>query len=142
MANKKSNARKFNGLSYREVQSINSSNRAKLKKEDQKWLRENGYKNVGWDNIISLYEKIKDFLDRDKLDELTLEDLFLEADRIGNKYQTSQEIEEFNQKLSQEIGEISVEIDNQFPDTEIEFIDFSGNATKKRNSKSYKTVKL
>lgn len=142
MANKKSNARKFNELSYREVQSINSSNRTKLKKEDQKWLKENGYKNVGWDSVIKLYEQIKDFLGKYELDELTLEDLFIEADRIGNKYQTRQEREEFNQKLSKEIEEFSIEIDSQFPDTEIEVIDFSNQSKKKKNSKSYKPVKL
>jgi uncharacterized protein YfaT (DUF1175 family) len=127
MVSKKNNARKFSGLSYREVQRSNSSNRETLKREDRKWLKENGYRNSGWNDVIRLYEKIKDFLDRYKLDELTLEDLFIEADRIGNKYQTRQEIEEFHQKLSQEIEEISVEIDNQFPDTESEVIDFSGN---------------
>jgi len=142
MVNKKSNARKFNELSYRETQSFNTSNRAKLKKEDKKWLKENGYRNVGWENVISLYEKIKDFLDKYKLDKFTLEDLFLEADRIGNKYQAGQEIDDFNRRLSKEIEEISVEIDNQFPDTEIEAIDFSSKIEKKRNSKSYKTVKL
>lgn len=142
MVKKKSNARKFNELSYREVQSINSSNRASLKKEDQKWLKENSYKNVGWDSVIKFYEQIKDFLDKYELDKLTLEDLFIEADRIGNKYQTRQEIEEFNQKLSKEIEEFSTEIDNQFPDTEIEVIDFSSKLKKKKNSKSHKTVKL
>ena len=142
MANKKSNARKFNGLSYRALQGINSGNRAKLKKEDQKWLKDNHYKNVGWESAIKLHEQIKDFLDKYKLDELTLEDLCLEADRIGNKYQTNEEIKEFNRKLSKELEEISVEIDNQFPDAEIEVLDFSSKTKKKKNSKTYKTVKL
>jgi len=142
MAKKKSSTRKFNELSYREVQNSNSSNRANLKREDQKWLKENSYKNVGWSNVISLYEQIKELLSKYKLDDLTLEDLFLEADRIGSKYQTSQEKEEFNQRLSKEVEEVSIEIDQQFPDTEIEVIDFGSKTKKGKNSKSYKTVKL
>lgn len=147
MASKKNKARKFNGMSYRGVQNANSNNRIKLKKEDRKWLKENGYKNAGWDNVISLYQKIEEFLEKYKLDDLTLEELFLEVDRIGSKYQTDQEIEEFNQKLAKELEEISVEIDKQFPDEDLEVMDFSikVNNVKKRNgknSKSYKTIKL
>lgn len=124
MVNKNNKKIKFNGMSYREIQSLNSEKRNTLKKEDQKWLRDNGYRNVGWDNIINLYQKIKDFLDKYPLKDLTLEELFLEADRIGNKYLTTQEIEEFNYKLSKEVNEIAEEIDKQFPNTEIEVIDF------------------
>lgn len=146
MRNKKRKKRKFNGLSYREVQRTNSDNRNKLLKEDQKWLKNNGYKNVGWDNVIVLYQKIEDFLAKYRLDNLTLEDLFLEADRIGNKYLTRQELEEFNQKLAQEVNEVAEEIDKQFPDTEFEVIDFSDNnnhrSRKKRNQKSYRTIKF
>ncbi|OYD89317.1 hypothetical protein CDG77_19235 [Nostoc sp. 'Peltigera membranacea cyanobiont' 213] len=94
---------------------------------------------------MSLYHKIKDFLDKYQFDDLTLEELFLEADRIGNKYLTAQETQESNQRLAKEVNEIAEEIDKQFPDTEIEFIDFS-NKTKKtyrkqNNQKSYRTVK-
>lgn len=125
MANKKSNKRKFNGMSYRDVQSTNSRNRIKLYKEDQKWLKDNNYKNVGWNNIINLYQKIEEFLDKYIWKDSTLEELFLEADRIGNKYLTSQEREKFNQKMSKEVNDIAEEIDKQFPDTEIEVVDFS-----------------
>ncbi len=118
MTNKKSKKRKFKGMSYYEVQHANSEHRNKLHKEEQKWLKNNGYKNVGWDNVIKLY----DFL---KIIDNSLEELFLEADRIGNKYLTNQEIEKFNQILSKEINEIAEEFDRQFPDTEIEIIDFS-----------------
>ncbi len=118
MTNKKSKKRKFKGMSYYEVQRANSEHRNKLHKEEQKWLKNNGYKNVGWDNVIKLYEFLK-IIDN------SLEELFLEADRIGNKYLTNQEIEKFNHSLSKELNEIAEEFDKQFPDTEIEIIDFS-----------------
>lgn len=114
-------------MSYRELQKNNSEKRISLKKEDQKWLKDNGYRNVGWNNLINLYRKTEEFLDKYPLKDLTLEDLFLEADRIGNKYLTSQELEEFNHKLSKEVNDIAEEIDKQFPNTEIEVIDFSNN---------------
>lgn len=128
MANQKRN---FDGISYRELQRVNSNNKSKLPKEDKKWLKANGYKNVGWDSVIHLHQKIKEFLDKYLLEELTLEELFLEVDRVGNKYFTSQEIEESNQTLSKELNEIAEEIDRQFPDTEIEAVDFSDRANKK-----------
>ncbi len=141
MAIPKKSRRIFQGMSYHEVQSSNSTCRTKLHKEDQKWLKENNHKNIGWDNVIILYKKIEDFLDKYTLEDTTLEELFLEADRIGNKYLTNTEIEEFNQRMSKEVNEISKEIDKQFPDTEIEFIDFGKNG-KKFNRKSYRTIKL
>lgn len=141
MVNKKSNKRKFNGMSYRDVQIHNSKNRGKLHKEDLKWLKDNSYRNVGWDNIINLYHKVEEFLDKYRWQDSTLEELFLEADRIGNKYLNRQEIEEYNQKLSQEVNDISEEIDKQFPDTEIDIIDFSNHTNnrspKKSNRNSY-----
>ncbi|HEY9833974.1 MAG TPA: hypothetical protein V6D26_25710 [Stenomitos sp.] len=141
MVNKNSKKINFNGMSYREIQSINSEKRNNLKKEDQKWLKAQGYINVGWDNIISLYHKIEECLDKYPLKDLTLEELFLEADRIGNKYLTSQEIQEFNHKLSKEVNDIAEEIDKQFPNTEIEVIDFSNNTNpsswRKNNRKFY-----
>jgi C-terminal processing protease CtpA/Prc len=144
MTNKNSKTRKFNKMSYREVQCANSKERSKLQKEDQKWLKDNAYRNVGWDNVINLYEKTKEFLDKYRLEDLTIEELFLEADRIGNKYLTSQEIEEFNQRLAKEVEEINDEIDKQFPDTEIEIIDFSGktNNVSRKNHKLHKTSKF
>lgn len=146
MANKKSKIRKFNGMSYHQVQRANSKQRSKLYKEDCKWLKDNGYRNIGWDKVINLYLKIEEFLDKYQLDNLTLEELFLESDRIGNKYLSSQEIKEFNQRLSKEVNEVAEEIDKQFPDSESEFIDFSEKrnykSQKKPNQKSYTTVKF
>lgn len=118
-------------MSYQAVQCANSNNKEKLHKEDKKWLKENGYRNVGWDNVINLYRKIEELLDKYKFEDLSLEELFLEADRIGNKYLTKQEIEDYNQQLSKEVSEISEEIDKQFPDTEIEIIDFDKKAKSK-----------
>jgi len=140
-----SHKRNFDGMSYREVQCANSSNRIKLQKEDQKWLKDNNHKNVGWNNVVTLHQKIKEFLDKYSLEDLTLEDLYLEADRIGNKYLDRHEIEEFNQALSKELNEISEEIDRQFPDTDIETVDFSDKTDKKsrksRSRTSYKPTK-
>lgn len=133
----------FNEMSYREVQCINTKNRSKLTQENQQWLKGNQYKNVGWNNVINLYQKIEEL--SKSIEELTLEDLFLEADRIGNKYQSDQEIQEFNQQLAKEVNEISEAIDRQFPDTEIEVIDFGSahqRPRKSRHPKTSRTVKL
>jgi C-terminal processing protease CtpA/Prc len=145
MASKKSRAKDFNGMSYGEIQRLNSNNRRKLKKENQKWLKDNGYRNVGWANVINLYQKIEELLDKSQYEDMSLEELFLEADRIGNKYLTPQEVEEFNQQLSKEVAEIGELIEQQFPDTEIEMIDYSKTTQKpqkKRNQKTYRTAKL
>ncbi len=146
MASKKSQKRNFNGMSYSELQRANSANREKLNSENKKWLKENGYKNVGWDNVIKLYQQIEEILNKAQFEDMSLEELFLEADRIGSKYLTSQEIEEFNQQLSKEVAEIGELIDQQFPDTEVEVIDYSQKPSqkpqKKRNQKTYRTAKL
>ncbi len=122
--------RTLKGMGYREVQRLNSVNRNNLSTTEKQWLKDHRYRNIGWDNVINLYNKIKDFSH-------TLEELFLEADRIGNKYQTNQEINDFNQRLAKEVNEIAEEIDKQFPETKIEVIDYS---TKK--SRRYNTVKM
>lgn len=145
MARKKSQKRNFNGMSYGELQRANSAKRSKLQKSDQVWLKTNGYRNVGWDNAINLYQKIEEFLRRVLIEDMSLEELFLEADRIGSKYQTPEEIEAAQRQLSQETSEIETLIDQQFPDTEIEVIDYSKTAQathKKRNQKTYRTAKL
>lgn len=143
MASKKRN---FQGMSYSQVQRTNSQNRTKLDQETQSLLKSNGYKNVGWQNVINLYQKLEEFLDKSPFEDLSLEELFLEADRIGNKYQTPQEKADFNQQLSQEVAAISELIDKQFPDTEMEVIDYSKNLIqkniKKPNQKTYRTTKI
>jgi len=146
MASKKNQKKKFKGMSYSEVQRNNSENRSKLKKEAQRRLKDSGYKNVGWDNVINLHQKIEELLEKSHFEDMNLEELFLEAGRVGNKYLSKEEIKEVEQQLSKEFGEISELIDEQFPDTKIEIIDFSQNSAKKpqkkRNQKAYRVAKL
>ena len=124
-------------MSYREVQLANSKNRNELSKADQQWLNNSGYKNVGWDKVIILYKKIEELLrERDNLNDLSLGDLFLEADRIGNKYLTKEEITENNQKLAKASSMINDQIDRSFPDQEDEIIDFSDKSRRKNQSRA------
>ena len=140
MVNQQKKAKNFRGMSYRLVQKSNSENRQELTQQDQNWLKTNDYKNVGWDNVIALYEKIDEF------NGSTLESLFLEADRIGNKYQTAEERQEYQQKLAVVVNNIAEQIDRQFPETEVEIIDFSNKKpvkySRNRNRKSYRTTKV
>ncbi|MEL6229448.1 MAG: hypothetical protein AAFR24_06005 [Cyanobacteria bacterium J06627_3] len=125
MASKKSKKRLFSGMGYREVQRSNSNRRNQLPEKEQIWLKAQGYKNVSWDNVIKLYQKINALLLQPDSNEESLEELFLKADRIGNKYQTPAEIREFNQKLSVAVNDVADEIDRQFPETEMEIVDYS-----------------
>lgn len=129
---KKNKKRLFSGMGYRDVQRSNSDRRGTLPKQDQAWLKAQGYKNVGWDNIIALYQKINELLLQPDPNEDTLEELFLKADRIGNKYQTPEEIAEFNRQLTAEVSEIADEVDRQFPEPEMEFVDYSQGKAKVR----------
>lgn len=124
MTKPNSRNRRFSGMSYREVQISNANRRSKLPKKQQDWLKENGYRNCGWDAVIKLYQKINDLLDQGDEDSPTLEDLFLQAERIGNKYQTQSERDDFNQQLMAEAQAIAEMVDQQFPDTDIEIVDF------------------
>ena len=124
MASRKRQCRTFSGMSYREVQRSNSTRRSQLLKPDQVWLKANGYKNVGWDNVIQLYQKINEQLAQPDGDEPTLEELFLQADRIGQKYQTPDEIAAFKQQMTVEVSAISDLIDQQFPETDVEVVDY------------------
>ncbi|NEQ44850.1 MAG: hypothetical protein F6K00_15305 [Leptolyngbya sp. SIOISBB] len=136
MASKQHKKRLFSGMGYRAVQRSNSHRRSQLPKRQQQWLKENRYRNVGWDNVIQLYQKINDLLASSNADEPTLEELFLTADRIGQKYQSTEEISAFNQALSNEVENIAKQIDQQFPDDELEQVDYSqstGRATRKRH---------
>lgn len=134
MASRTRKKETFSGMGYREVQRLNSQNRRQLTKADQQWLKQNGYRNLGWEQVIRLYQKIEEFLSQGSLDDPTLESLFLEADRIGNKYLTPQEINDFNQKFTEEVNQISEEIDRQFPDTEVEIIDFRPQSERKHQT--------
>jgi len=137
MTDKKSKKKIFQSMSYREVQLANSKNRNELSKADQQWLKNSGYKNVGWDKVIILYKKIQELLrERDNLNDLSLGDLFLEADRIGNKYLTKEEVTENNQKLAKANSMINDQIDRSFPDQEDEIIDFSDKSRRKNQSRA------
>ena len=135
MVKKKSRSRTFKGMSYRKVQRKNYRNRNQLTAEHQKWLKDNGYRNIGWINVISLYEKIIDLQDKERINDFSLEELFLEADRIGNKYFTNQEINERHKKIAIEVNQIAEIIDLQFPDNKLEIVDYS-----KNNKKTLKSI--
>jgi hypothetical protein len=135
MASQKSQKRNFKGMSYVQVQRANSTQRDTLKREDQRWLKENGYRNVGWDGVMALSQKMDEFLEKARFEDMSLEDLFLEADRIGNKYLEPGEVAEFNRQLAQEVNEIANLVDQQFPDTEVEFVDFGATVGQKTRKK-------
>jgi hypothetical protein len=122
---KRSKARTHQGLTYRSLQQKNSTNRVKLSLDQQKWLKQNGYRNVGWEACIQLDAKIVNLLEQNELEDFSLEELFLEADRIGGKYQTNAEVEQFQQNMAKEANAIGDLIEQQFPQTELEVIDFS-----------------
>ena len=139
MASRKRQCLTFSGMSYREVQRSNSTRRSQLLKPDQVWLKENGYKNVGWDNVIQLYQKINERLAQPDGDEPTLEELFLQADRIGQKYQTPDEIAAFKQQMTAEVSAISDLIDQQFPETDVEVVDYrQSSRSSTKNNPSHK----
>ena len=141
MNSKKSSARTFANMSYRKVQRKNSRNRSLLKIEHQKWLKNNGYRNLGWTNVINLYQKIAELQSKERIQDLDLEELFLEADRIGNKYLSDREIQVNQQKIACELDEISEVIDLQFPDNTLEVVDYS-KSTNKRDRKKTQTKKI
>jgi hypothetical protein len=121
MASKK----EFSGMSYRQVQQSNSENKAKIKSEEIQLLKNSGYKNIGWEKVTQLYLKIHEMLTSPYRENWSLDELFLEADRIGQKYQSVDEIATFEQQFTILSQELDDEIDRHFPDTEVEIIDFS-----------------
>ena len=125
MSSKKSSARTFQGMNYRKVQRKNSRDRQQLTKENQIWLKVHKYRNLGWTNVIQLFEKIRELQEQEIVKSLSLEELFIEADRIGNKYLNSQEINQRNQRIAQELDEIADIIDSQYPNQKVEIIDYN-----------------
>ena len=125
MSSKKSSARTFQGMNYRKVQRKNSRDRQLLTKENQTWLKKHNYRNLGWTNVIQLFEKIRELQEQEIVKSLSLEELFIEADRIGNKYLNSQEINQRHQRIAQEVDEIADIIDSQYPNQKVEIIDYS-----------------
>jgi predicted Rossmann fold nucleotide-binding protein DprA/Smf involved in DNA uptake len=136
----KSKSRTYTNLTYRQLQAHNRESRSHLRKEDQVWLKTNGYKNLGWENAIVLYEKIADFKSQYDLEDDSLEDLFLKADRIGNKYQTPEEIAAFQAELATEVNAIADIIDEQFPDTEPEIIDYGTQPRKPQRQNAKRSI--
>ncbi|WP_346290876.1 hypothetical protein [Sphaerothrix gracilis] len=135
MTSSTSRSRSFNGMDYRSVQRTNTQRKNQLAKAEQAELKQKGYKNVGWDNVIKLYRRLELLLAA-KEDEPSLEDLFLQADRIGHKYQTAEEIQTFNQQLTQAVNTIADTVDRQFPEEDTEMIDYrprSRSAVKKNS---------
>ncbi len=131
MSNKKLSS--YKGLRYKALQKDNRTKREKLSKTTCDLLKANGYRNVGWSNVIALFDKIESLRE---LDEWSLEELFLEVDRIGDKYQEPEEIRVFQAEMAAEAEQISELIDQIFPDHEPEIIDFSHSHSSKRWKKS------
>jgi predicted Rossmann fold nucleotide-binding protein DprA/Smf involved in DNA uptake len=128
----KNKTRTFKRMGYRQVQRKNSRNRKLLIKEQQKWLKDKGYKNVGWNDVINLYNKLQEIQQEENIKSLSLEELFIEADRIGNKYLDSKEINQRNLAIAKELNQIADLVDEQFPDNTVEVIDYAHVSRRKK----------
>ncbi|OKH18442.1 hypothetical protein [[Limnothrix rosea] IAM M-220] len=116
----------YQNKSYRDLQVENKINRNALSKKQQHQLKTEGYRNIGWAKVIQLYEKLKQINLLKSVEDVTLEELFIDADRIGNKYQTKKEIQDFQERLNQVNQEIADSVDKLFPDDDVEIFDFTG----------------
>jgi hypothetical protein len=135
------------GFGYRELQQENDRLRQQLTSENQAILKANRYRNVSWPNVIALFTKISNMIEIEDLAVSELDSLFLEVDRIGNKYQSSEEIQAFQAAMAFEAEAISEIIDRVFPDNEPEFIDFSAAKPQKQwrrstQRKTYQKIKV
>ena len=117
--------KEFNSMGYRQVQRSNSDNKAKITSDEIQLLKNSGYKNVSWEKVTQLYLKLQDMLTSPYRENWSLDELFLEADQIGQKYQSVDEIAIFEKQFTMLSQEIDDEIERHFPDTEVEIIDFS-----------------
>jgi hypothetical protein len=133
-------ATRSDGLNYRDLQKANGQRRDRLAKADRAELKRLGFRNVGWDNVIRLSQRLDELLgpapdlDRPDPDLPSLESLFLEADRIGNAYQSAEEIAAFNQALAEASSAVDEAIDRQFPDKDVEIIHFQPNPVRGRSA--------
>lgn len=116
--------RQYNGMSYRALQAHNRASRAELSNSDQIKLRQEGLKNTGWENVIRLHDAIERLQALRYLKDLSLGELFLEADRTGDKYLSSAEQEESQRKLAIAANRVDEVIDHIFPDNQVEVIDY------------------
>lgn len=73
----------------------------------------------GWEQG-TVGEQLLDEASRD-IDERTLEELFIDADRIGNKYQTPEEVAASNQQLADEVQQVEQLLPDEGP---AEMVDF------------------
>lgn len=113
----KKGQKQYNGKNYRELQSHNKKQRQGLSPPEQQQLKKEGYKNLGWKNVIALWEKLQEIQLLKEVEETTLESLFIDATRIGRKYLTDKEMNDFYQELAQVNQEISDQIDEIFSDS-------------------------
>jgi hypothetical protein len=138
-------ATRSDGLNYRDLQKANGQRRDRLAKADRAELKRLGFRNVGWDNVIRLSQRLDEILgpapdpnlpdpNRPDPDLPSLESLFLEADRIGNVYQSAEEIAAFNQALAEASNAVDEAIDRQFPDNDVEIIHFQSSPVKGRSA--------
>lgn len=136
--------KRSDGLRYRDVQQANGLRRDRLTKADRRDLKDQGFRNVGWNNILRLRQRLDELLgpDRDEAnpdlpdpDLPSLDALFLEADRLGNAYQSAEEIAAFNRALAEAANGVDEAIDAQFPDTEVEIVHFQSSQPRGRSAK-------
>ena len=132
MVKTKNKGRTFEGMKYRQVQRKNSRNRNLLSQEQQKWLKVNNYRNLGWNNVINLFTKIREIRQQSEIESLSLEELFLEAERLGNKYLDNRDLQKRNLEIAQELGQIANLFDTQFPDNTVEVIDYAQTSSKRK----------
>jgi hypothetical protein len=134
------------GLNYRDLQKANGQRRDRLAKTDRAELKRLGFRNVGWDNVIRLSQRLDELLglapdpnlpdpNLPDPDLPSLESLFLEADRIGNAYQSVEEIAAFNQALAEASSAVDEAIDRQFPDNDVEIVHFQSSPVRGRSAK-------
>jgi hypothetical protein len=139
-------ATRSDGLNYRDLQKANGQRRDRLAKADRAELKRLEFRNVGWDNVIRLSQRLDELLGPDPDPNLpdpnlpdpdlpSLESLFLEADRIGNAYQSAEEIAAFNQALAEASSAVDEAIDRQFPDNDVEIVHFQSSPVRGRSAK-------
>jgi hypothetical protein len=131
-------ANRSDGLNYRDLQRVNGQRRDRLAKADRAELKQQGFCNVGWDHVIRLSQRLDELLNKlgvDESDLPSLDALFLEADRIGNAYQSSEEIAAFNQALAEASSAVDEAIEAHFPDNEVEIVHFQSGPSTGRSAK-------
>jgi hypothetical protein len=117
--------RTYRDLDYPALQAQNSQQRAQLSLEQRRHLQQQGYKNVGWEKVIALAERLEQLRMPGEFADWSLDELFLEAERVGDRYQTPDEIARHRDQMAVETAAIEALIEQQFPDPDPEVIDFA-----------------